>query len=87
MRADHQLRRKFSRLGERPALSVDEVTADSPAQKAGLKAGDLILEFQNKPIDDLTTWSAMMVGKGEGELLILRDGNPVPIKMDLRPAE
>src|SRR5258706_13595370 len=87
LRGDHQLRQKYSRLGERPALAVDEVTPASPAEKAGLKAGDLILEFGNKPIGDLTTWSAMLAGGGEGELLILRDGNPVPIKMDLRPAE
>src|SRR2546421_7082197 len=45
LRADHQLRRQFSRLGERPALAVDEVTPASPAEKAGLKAGDLILQF------------------------------------------
>src|SRR6266568_4736351 len=87
LRADHQLRRQYARLGERPALSIDEVTPASPAEKAGLKAGDLILEFQNRPVDDLTTWSAMLAGGGEGRLLILREGNPVPIKMDLRPAE
>ncbi len=87
LRTDHQLRRQYSRLGERPALIVDEVTPASPAEKAGLKAGDLILEFQNRPVDDLTTWSAMLAGGGEGRLLILREGNPVPIKMDLRPAE
>src|SRR5438874_9394868 len=87
LRSDHQLRQKYARLGERPALSVDEVTPASPAEKAGLKVGDLILQFQDRPVDDLTTWSAILAGGGEGTLLILRDGNPVPIKMDLRPAE
>jgi len=87
LRSDHQLRRQYSRLGERPALSVDEVTVASPAEKAGLKAGDLILEFQDRPVDDLTTWSAMLAGGGEGRLLILREGNPKPIKLDLHPAE
>src|SRR6266850_330616 len=87
LRADHQLRRQFSRLGERPALAVDEVTPASPAEKAGLQAGDLILEFQNQPIGDLTTWSAMLAGGGEGRLLILRKGDPIPIKLDLRPAD
>jgi hypothetical protein len=85
--ADHQLRRQFAKLGERPALSVDEVTPASPAEKAGLKAGDLILEFQDQSIGDLTTWSAMLAGGGEGRLLILRKGDPIPIKLDLRPAE
>jgi membrane-associated protease RseP (regulator of RpoE activity) len=87
LRADHQLRRRYATLAERPALSVEEVTADSPAEKAGIKAGDVILEFQNQPIGDLTTWSAMLAGGGEGKLLILRDGKPLPIKMDLRPTE
>src|SRR4051812_23828644 len=87
LRSDHPLRQKYARLGERPALAVDEVTANSPAEKAGLHAGDLILEFQDRPIDDLTTWSAMLAGGGEGRLLILRDGNPKPIKLDLRPTE
>ncbi|HEV8291362.1 MAG TPA: PDZ domain-containing protein [Tepidisphaeraceae bacterium] len=87
LRADHQLRRQYAKLGERPALSVDEVTPASPAQKAGLQAGDLILEFQNQPIGDLTTWSAMLAGGGEGRLLILRKGDPIPIKLDLTPTE
>jgi hypothetical protein len=87
LRSDHQLRRRYARLGERPALAVDEVTPSSPAQKAGLQPGDLILEFQGQSIGDLTTWSAMLAGGGEGKLLILRDGNPKPITVDLRAAE
>jgi hypothetical protein len=88
LRADHQLRRRYAMLGERAALSVDEVAPASPAEKAGLKPGDLILQFQDQPIGDLTTWSAMLAGGGgEGKLLILRDGNPKSIKIDLRPAE
>jgi serine protease Do len=87
LRPDDQLRQKHARLGERPALSVSEVTPGSPAQRAGLKAGDLILEFQDQPIGDLTTWSAMLAGAREGKLLILREGNVKPIKIDLQPAE
>ena len=87
LRAEDQLRRQFARLGERPALSVDEVTPASPAEKAGLQAGDLILEFQDQPIGDLTTWSAMLAGGGEGKITILRKGTPQQIKLDLRAAE
>ena len=85
--ADHQLRRQYQGLGDRPALIVDEVTSASPAQKAGLKAGDLILQFQDQPIGDLTTWSAMLAGGGEGRLVILRDGKIKPITIDLRAPE
>lgn len=87
LRAEDQLRRQFARLGERPALSVDEVTPASPAEKAGLQAGDLILEFGDQPIGDLTTWSAMLAGGGEGKITILRKGMPQQIKLDLRAAE
>lgn len=87
LRADDQLRRQFAKLGERPALNVDEVTPASPAERAGLQAGDLILEFGDQPIGDLTTWSAMLAGGGEGRLTILRKGTPQQIKLDLRAAE
>ena len=87
LRADDQIRRQAGGLGERPALSVDEVTAASPAEKAGLKAGDLIVEFQGQPIGDLTTWSAMLAGGGEGKLTILRQGKPRQITLDLRSGE
>jgi hypothetical protein len=88
LRADDQVRQRQAKLGERPALSVDEVTPGSPAEKAGLKRGDLILEFQDQPIDDLTTWSAMLArDRVEGKLLILRDGKPQPINLELRRTE
>jgi S1-C subfamily serine protease len=87
LRADHEARQRFQKLGERPALSVDEVTAGSPAEKAGLVAGDLILELGEQPIGDLTTWSAVLAGGGEGRLLVLRNGEPRAIKLDLHPAE
>ena len=87
LRADDQVRRRFARVNDRPALLVDEVTPASPAEKAGLQAGDLILEFQDHPIEDLTTWSALLAGGGEGRLTILRKGTPQQIKLDLRAAE
>lgn len=87
IRADNQLRRGLAVPGEKPALSVDEVTPASPAEKAGLKVGDLILKLGNQPMDDLTTWSAMLAGGGEQEIVILRHGQTMTIKLNLRPAE
>ena len=31
---------------------MGDVSADSPAQKAGLQKGDIILELNGKPVDD-----------------------------------
>jgi S1-C subfamily serine protease len=66
---------------------VDEITPASPAEKAGLKTGDLILELEDQPVGDLVTWSALLAKGGEGKLLILRDGKPQPLKVDLKSAE
>lgn len=42
----------FGMKNEKGAL-VSEVMKDSPAEKAGFQAGDIILEFDGKPIDDM----------------------------------
>ena len=46
------LARSFGLKNEKGAL-ISEVMKDSPAEKAGFKAGDIILEFDGKPIVDM----------------------------------
>ena len=46
------LARSFGLKNEKGAL-ISEVMKDSPAEKAGFKAGDIILEFDGKPINDM----------------------------------
>jgi S1-C subfamily serine protease len=87
LRPDFRDRARVARGTDRPALVVDEVTVASPAEKAGLKAGDLILELEEQPVSDLTTWSALLARGGEAKLLILRDGTPRPIRINLEPTE
>ncbi len=45
------LAKKFD-LEERSGALVAEVTPDSPAEEAGLKAGDVIVELNGKPVPD-----------------------------------
>jgi hypothetical protein len=84
VRGDDRLRQRIGQLGDRPALVVDEVTIASPAERAGLKAGDVILELEEQPVGDLTTWSALLARGGECRLLILRNGKPEQIRVNLQ---
>jgi hypothetical protein len=87
LRPDFRDRARLARGIDRPALVVDEVTPASPAHKAGLEAGDLIIELEDQPVGDLTTWSALLARGGEARLLILREGNPLPLRINLEPTE
>jgi serine protease Do len=46
-----QLAKQF-KLGDSKGALVSEVSPDSPAQKAGIKSGDVITEFNGKPVAD-----------------------------------
>lgn len=56
---------------------IGDVTADSPAQKAGLKNGDIILELNGKPVNDaneLRMNISMMAPGTAVNLKVLREG-------------
>ncbi len=60
---------------------------DTPAQKAGIKAGDLIIRLDDKPVKGMTLADAVKVMRGEpGTLIVLtvvREGADAPLKFDL----
>ena len=75
-RVDQQLAKSFGMDTPRGAL-VTQVLKDSPAEKAGVKAGDVVLSFNGKPINkaqDLPPLVAMSDINKDAELVILRDG-------------
>jgi hypothetical protein len=86
VRHDSPIRQVDLTLGDRPALSVDQVTAGSIAEQAGIQAGDLLLELDSQPIGDLTTWSALSARRGNARLLILRKGQEKTLELNLQPA-
>ena len=70
------LAQSFGLTGEKGAL-VSEAVKDGPADKAGVKSGDIILEFDGKTIHEMTALPRMVaatpIGKKAG-VKVLRDG-------------
>lgn len=60
-----------------PGVRMSDVVADSPAAKAGLKAGDLIVEMNGKQVDDLGGFSRMLRAMNAGDkasVVVMREG-------------
>jgi S1-C subfamily serine protease len=69
--------------GERPGLLVVNVAAGSPAATAGVIVGDVLLEFDDRPLDSpeglLDLLAGDRVGREAG-LKILRGGRPQDVR-------
>ena len=70
---------------------VDDVTKGGPADKAGIKNGDVIRKINGQTVDDSNQLIAMITDMNPGSeatLDILRDGQPLTIRVTLgeRPA-
>jgi len=84
----------FAKEFKVPDLSgalVDEVTHGGPADKAGIKNGDVIRKLNGQTVDDSNQLTAMVTDMNPGSgvtLDILRDGQPMTIRLTLgeRPA-
>jgi serine protease Do len=69
------------------------VSADSPAQKAGLKAGDIILSFGDSAVDelrDLTRAVATASPDQQTQVTVLRKGQEITLEVTvgtLKPKE
>jgi len=60
-----------------PGLRLTGVRPGSPADSAGLKAGDVIVEFGGKAVKDLYTYSDALYARSPGDvvkIVFLRDG-------------
>jgi serine protease Do len=56
-------------------MAVAEVLPGSPADRIGLKRGDIILEVNGRPVDDIKSWQKVMSGvQDSAVLLVWRDG-------------
>ncbi|MEW6445617.1 MAG: DegQ family serine endoprotease [Pseudomonadota bacterium] len=84
---DADLAKSFGLDRPRGAL-VAQVQPESPAAKAGLKAGDVILAFDGQPIENTAQLPARVGGTAVGkrvEVEVLRDGKEKTLSVTIQP--
>jgi len=80
-----QLAEKYG-VKDQAGVLVSAVNAGSPAEKAGLKAGDIILEVDGRIVADADSLTRVLRRVPDGdsvELKISRDGKPMALKAQL----
>jgi S1-C subfamily serine protease len=80
--------RAAARIGREEGVEVLEVLSDSPAQASGFRSGDIILEADGTPIQDVADLQRLLVGDalgGQMHVVVWRDGELRTIAV--RPAE
>ena len=68
--------------GDTPGLRVTGIASGSPAEKAGMKAGDIVVELAGKEVTDINTYAAALYAKKPGDtitVVVLRDGKRVSV--------
>ncbi len=73
-------------LDDSNGVLVSEVIEDSPAEKAGLQDGDVIIKFQGEDLDDykaLTKAVGSFSPGDEVEVVVLRDGKEKTLNVEL----
>ena len=67
-------------------VKFSDVKPASPAEKAGLKAGDILVQFGDKPIKNLYDFTDALRRSKVGdvvEVTVMRDGKPVKASVKL----
>jgi hypothetical protein len=67
-------------------VKFSDVKANSPAARAGLKAGDVLIQFGDKPINNLYDFTDALRRSKVGDVVevkVLRDGQPLTVSVKL----
>ena len=70
------------RTGHREGLRVVEVLGNSPAERAGLRAGDVLLRVGDKAVSNAESLQKLLFAEAIGvplELVVLRDGREIRV--------
>jgi membrane-associated protease RseP (regulator of RpoE activity) len=81
---------KALQLGDETGILINEVVADSPAAKAGLEDGDVIVAFEGKPLGDYADLSQAVGAHKPGTTVtvtVLRDGKKQDVAVELGERE
>ena len=81
----HELAENFN-LDRPIGALVGQVVPDSPAEKAGLKAGDVIISYNGKEISQMSMLPAMVASTNVGEkakLVLIREGKKQDITVEI----
>jgi S1-C subfamily serine protease len=80
--------RLAAQLGRQSAIEVVEVVDGSPADSAGLRAEDLIVEVDGIAVEQVNDLQRLMAGELIGQaatMQVVRRGNPISV--EIVPAE
>jgi predicted metalloprotease with PDZ domain len=83
----------FNYEPDQKGIYISEVHADGPADKGGIKEGDVLIKFNNKPVPTETDRFVWMIARTRPmsvvPVVLKRDGQEltVNVKMGLRPAD
>jgi serine protease Do len=80
-----ELATQFHLDGTKGAI-VSQVNKDSPADKAGVKVGDVVVRYQDKPTEDVRTLRNAVAATKPGtkaHLIVMRDGKEKNLSMEI----
>jgi serine protease Do len=69
---------------------VSSITPDSPAAQAGLKVGDVILEFDNRPVSNdshLVTRVSLAIPEQPVPMKVYREGRLLTVAVEVKPRQ
>lgn len=82
-----RLARQFDLKDETSGVIVADVSAKSPAEKAGIKSGDVVVEFNGKPVRDSRHLKLQVAQTAPGAKVpvkVLRDGQTKTLEVQVK---